>query len=96
MKNYLRRLGLPRYAEPPVVEAALERALSGAQDNRSLKDAKAVLSDPLTRTYYERTHLQYDAISTALACLDSPEAQNTHRWKERLAPFAPEDFESLT
>jgi len=96
MKNYLGRLGLPRKAETQLVEAALERALGGAHDTRNLNDAKAVLSDSLTRTYYERTHLQYDAICAALSCLDSPEAQNTHRWKERLVQFDPADTEPLT
>lgn len=95
MKNYLGRLGLMRKASQPEISAALERAMQETSDLQSVVDAETVLSEKVTRTYYERTHLQYEAICASLSCLENPIAKDTHRWTERLVEFEVVDEEPL-
>lgn len=87
MRNYLQRLSLGRKAGTVEIQDAIENAMNETNDLESLKDADIVLSDKLTRTYYERTHVQYEAINAALSCLDAELATDTHRWPERLVEF---------
>ncbi len=97
MKNYLGRLGLPRKTPREALSDALENSLNNTSDVQSLVDAQVILEDATTRTHYERTHLQYEAMSAALHCLKSPEATDSHRWPERLVEFEldPEDSVDL-
>ncbi len=95
MKNYLGRLGINRKASESTLRGAIEQAISDTVNIESLKNADSVLSDKATRTYYERTHLQYEAICASLACLNAPQAQDTHRWTERLVEFETEKDETL-
>ena len=90
MKNYLGRLGINRKASESTLRGAIEQAISNTVNVESLKNADAVLSNAATRTYYERTHLQYEAIYASLASLNAPQAQDTHRWTERLVEFETE------
>lgn len=87
MKNYLGRLGLNRKASQSELSAALEKAMHETGDLPSMVDAETVLSEKVTRTYYERTHLQYEAIHASLSALKDPVAKDTHRWTERLVEF---------
>ncbi|MEE9321107.1 MAG: hypothetical protein V3U76_11720 [Granulosicoccus sp.] len=92
MKNYLKRLAIPRHADPVVLNLALENALNdGDQD----PDAISVLTDPLFRTHFERVHLQYLAMGVAIDTLKHSEARDTHRWTDRLVEFNSDDEESL-
>lgn len=95
MKNYLGRLGILRKAAQPDIETAIQAVMKETTDIQSIADADTVLSNKVTRTYYERTHLQYEAISAALDCLNSPIATNTHRWTDRLVEFDTELDEPL-
>lgn len=87
MKNYLGRLGLPRKSPSAQLRVAMGNALDNTSDIESLVDAQVILEDATMRTHYERTHLQYEAINAALHCLQSPEATDSYRWKERLVEF---------
>ena len=69
MKNYLGRLGLPRKASPGEIAAAIAEAMDTTSDIQSIRDAETILSEKVMRAYYERAHLQYEAISTSLDCL---------------------------
>jgi len=89
MRNYLRRLGLPRKASLSEIEAAVQLTMEDTSDFQSVSDAEHVLSDKVIRTYYERTHVQYDAIAAAIHCLDSPIAQDTQQWRDRVVEFEP-------
>ena len=95
MKNYLGRLGLNRKASQPELLAALEIAMHETGDLPSMVDAETVLSEKVTRTYYERTHLQYEAIYASLSSLKNPVAKDTHRWAERLVEFETTEDHSL-
>lgn len=87
MKNYLARLALPRKSSESVIMHAIAQAKDNASDNQSVRDAEAILSDKVKRAYYERTHLQYEAISAAIDCLKAPGARDAHQWSERVAEF---------
>ncbi|MCK5924231.1 MAG: hypothetical protein KAG66_25070 [Methylococcales bacterium] len=89
MKNYLKRLNIPRHADSSVLNLALESAV-GNDD----ADVVFVLGNPLFRTHFERVHLQYLAMGAALDTLKHPGARDTHRWTDRLVEFKP-DKESL-
>lgn len=95
MRNYLGRLSLTRKASQADVETAIEMALRETHDTQTLHDAEIVLCERVKRTYYERTHLQYEAISAALKCLQSPGAKDTHRWTDRLVEFEPPEEDDL-
>ena len=96
MKNYLARLGLPRRSPENELRAALDSQLHEEQNEISAQDAEAVLGSKVTRAYYERAHLQYEAISAALDCLNNAGAGDTHRWAERLIEFDVEPEDSLS
>ena len=87
MKNHLRRIGLPRKATEAQITDAIADAMNDGGDSRSLIDAESVLTKKTTRAYYERTHLQYEAINAALDCLNAPIAVDSHSWRERLYEF---------
>lgn len=89
MKNYLMRYGITRDTDEDQIAEALLRAGQDAIDMQSIKDAEVVLKNKVTRTYYERTHLQYEAISASLSCLQPPMARDTHRWQDRVIEFEP-------
>ena len=89
MKNYLARLALPRKSSESAITDAIEVAMENTGDIQSVRDAQDILSDKVKRTYYERTHLQYEAISAAIDCLEAPGARDTHHWPERIAEFDP-------
>ncbi|ASJ76383.1 hypothetical protein [Granulosicoccus antarcticus] len=94
MKNYLARLGLPRKATGPQITDAIAEAMDYTSDTQSVLDAETILTEKVTRAYYERTHLQYEAISAALDCLLTPGALDSHRWAARTVEFdtsVPED-----
>ena len=91
MRNYLRRLNLDRKASPSEVQTAVQSTMQDTTDFQSLADAENVLSDKLIRTYYERTYTQYEAITAAIGCLDSVEAQDTQQWRDRIVEFEPID-----
>ena len=96
MKNYLGMLSLTRKSSQEQVETALHQALKEMPDTQTISDAGKVLTDPVMRIYYERTHLQYEAIGAALKCLQAPGAIDTHRWTERLVEFdTDEDDDAL-
>jgi hypothetical protein len=97
VKNYLGRLGLTRKAPREALSDALEKTLNNTSGVQPLIDAQVILEDATMRMHYERTHLQYEAISAALHCLKSPEATDSHRWSERLVEFEldPEDSVDL-
>jgi hypothetical protein len=95
MKNYLSRLGLPRKAAISEITHAISEAMKQTDDVQSLNDAELILSEKVTRTYYERAHLQYEAINAALECLDAADAVDTHRWAERLVEFDQEQADPL-
>lgn len=87
MKNFLARLGLPRKASEAQITDALADALHGSADEQSLLDAETILSERVSRAYYERTHLQYAAIHASLDCLKATDAVDSHQWRERLVEF---------
>jgi hypothetical protein len=89
MRNYLRRLDLPRKAAIPEIQAAVQSSMEDTTDFQSLADAENVLSDNVIRTYYERTYTQYEAIAAAIDCLDSPIAVDTQQWRDRIVEFEP-------
>ena len=91
MKNYLSMLSLMRKSSQKDVEDALEQAMRETLHAQAVTDAEMVLTDPVMRSYYERTHLQYEAIAAALKCLEYPNAQDTHRWTDRLVEFDTEE-----
>jgi len=91
MRNYLRRLNLRRKASQPEIESAIEASMEDTNDFQSVADAESILGDKACRIYYERTHLQYEAIAAAIACLDSPIAKNTQQWEDRIVEFEPFD-----
>jgi hypothetical protein len=89
MRNYLRRLDLPPKASLPEIQTAIQSAMEETTDFQSLADAEDVLSDNVIRTYYERTCTQYEAISAAIDCLDSPAAVDSQQWRDRIVEFKP-------
>ena len=91
MRNYLRRLDLHRKASLAEIEAAVQTSMEDTTDVQSVADAEHVLGDKIIRTYYERTHLQYEAIAAAIECLDSPIANDTQEWAARVVEFEDED-----
>lgn len=95
MKNYLSRLGLPRKATEAQITDAIADALLEANDQQSVLDAETILTERVTRAYYERTHLQYAAINAALDCLNGPDAVDSHQWRKRLVEFNTEAEQNL-
>lgn len=89
MRNYLRRLDLPRKASLPEIQTAIQSSMEDTTDFQSLTDAESVLSDNLIRTYYERTYTQYEAITAAIECLDSSVAVDSQQWRDRIVEFEP-------
>ena len=89
MRNYLRRLDLPRRASPAEIQSAVQSSMEDTTDFQSLSDAENVLSDKVIRTYYERTYTQYEAIAAAIGCLESPTAVDTQQWRDRIVEFEP-------
>lgn len=87
MKNYLARLGLPRKAMGPDITDAIAEAMNYTGDTQSILDAEAILTEKVTRAYYERTHLQYEAINAAIDCLQASGAKDSHRWDARVVEF---------
>jgi len=93
MRNYLRRLDLPRTATLSEIQTAVQSSMEDTTDFQSLNDTEYVLTDNIRRTYYERTYTQYEAISAAIDCLDSPNALDTQQWRDRVVEFEPlEDY----
>ena len=96
MKNYLARLALPRKSTESDIADAIAKAMDNTSDIQSVLDAENILSEKVKRTYYERTHLQYEAISAAIDCLKAPGALDSHHWSERVVEFdAHESDDSL-
>lgn len=87
MKNLLARLALPRKASEAMITDSIADALNDGGEQQSVLDAEAILTERVTRVYYERTHLQYDAIYAALDCLDAPDAVDSHQWRRRVVEF---------
>ncbi len=87
MKNYLARLALARKSTESDIADAIAKAMNNTSDIQSVLDAENILSEKVKRTYYERTHLQYEAISAAIDCLKAPGAQDSHHWLERVVEF---------
>jgi len=87
MRNFLRRLGLPRKASASEIEAAVRLSMDDTSDLQSISDAEHILSDKVIRTYYERTHIQYEAIAASIHCLNSPIAIDTQQWRDRVVEF---------
>lgn len=87
MKNLLWRLGLPRKSAEASITDAIDEAMRDGGDRQSAIDAEEILLDRVKRAYYERTHLQYDAIHAAIACLDDPSAVDSHQWRRRVVEF---------
>lgn len=90
MRNLLKRLGLTRKATDAQITDAIADAMYDTGDRQPILDAESVLTTKVTRAYYERTHLQYEAIQASLDCLNSPIAVDSHHWRERLEEFEPE------
>ena len=93
MRNYIRRLDLTRKAHSTEIEAAIKASMEDTLDVQSVADAESILGDSIVRTYYERTHLQYEAIAAAIDCLDSPIAKDTQEWGARVVEFENEDLD---
>lgn len=93
MRNYLRRLDLPRKASASEIEAAVQSSMEDTTDVQSVADAESILGDTIIRTYYERTHLQYEAIAAAIDCLASPIAKDTQEWGARVVEFEDDELE---
>lgn len=93
MRNYLRRLDLPRKASTSEIEAAVQSSMEDTTDVQSVADAESILGDTIIRTYYERTHLQYEAIAAAIDCLESPIAKDTQEWGARVVEFEDDGLE---
>jgi len=89
MRNYLRRLDLPRKASLAEIQNAVQSTMEDTTDFQSLADAENILSDKIIRTYYERTFTQYEAITAAIDCLDSSTAVNSQQWHDRIVEFEP-------
>lgn len=89
MRNYLRRLELSRKATASEIQTAVQSSMEDTTDFQSLADAEYVLGDRVIRTYYERTHTQYEAISAAIDCLDSSVAVDSQQWRDRIVEFEP-------
>lgn len=87
MKNFLGRLGLARKSTESEIAKAITEAMNDTSDIQSVLDAEVILSEKVKRVYYERTHLQYVAISAAIDCLKAPDALDTHHWSERVVEF---------
>lgn len=97
MKNYLARLGLPRKATQADIVDAIADEKEHALDTQSLHDAESILTDKVMKAYYERVHLQYEAIAESVECLQTRGAVDTHRWVDRTAEFEPvSDDEQLS
>lgn len=94
MKNYYLRFGLSADAHTNDVDHTLSARRDETADTLSLTEGQSVLMDPLTRTHYNRLHLQYQAMAAATACLEHADARNTHRWLERFVEY-PMDEETL-
>ena len=90
MKNLLSRIGLPRRATEAQITDAIADALNDDGDRQSAIDAESVLTKKTSRAYYERTHLQYEAIAAAVDCLNAPMAVDSHQWRDRLKEFETE------
>ena len=89
MRNYLRRLDLPRKASMSEIQEAVQSTMEDTTDFQSLADAENVLGDKVIRTYYERTYTQYEAITAAIGCLDSSVAVDSQQWRDRIVEFEP-------
>ncbi|NND91299.1 MAG: hypothetical protein HKN42_10580 [Granulosicoccus sp.] len=90
MRNYMARLGLNRRAPQKEIRQAIADAMAGTGELHIIRDADSVLSVTVTRAYYERVHLQFDAIHAALPCLGRPGSVDTHHWMDRVVEFATE------
>jgi hypothetical protein len=89
MRNYLRRLDLPRKASMSEIQEAVQSTMEDTTDFQSLADAENVLGDKVISTYYERTYTQYEAITAAIGCLDSSVAVDSQQWRDRIVEFEP-------
>ena len=87
MKNYLARLNLPRKSTESEIADAIAKAMDNTSDTQSILDAEKILTEKVKRAYYERTHLQYEAINAAIDCLKAPGALDSHHWAERVIEF---------
>lgn len=94
MKNYYARFRLSADADADVIDQSLSVRRDETADSLSVTEGQSVLMDPLTRTHYNRLHLQYQAMAAATACLEHSDARNTHRWLERMVEY-PIDDETL-
>ena len=95
MKNYYARFELSADTEADEIEQTLSAAHHDeTMDTLSVTESQSVLMDPLTRTHYNRLHLQYQAMAAAVECLEHEDARNTHRWPERFVEY-PVDQETL-
>ena len=89
MRNYLRRLDLPRKASASEIQSAVQLSMEDTTDFQSLADAENILNDNVIRTYYERTYTQYEAIAAAIECLESSDAVDSQQWRDRIVEFEP-------
>jgi len=89
MRNYFKALGLDTTATKETLEAAMGSGQQTAKelDPRHRADAIAVLSAEERRDTYASTTELFETLRGAISCLDEPEAQDGHRWKDRLSEF---------
>jgi len=92
MKNLLAVLGLRHGATEQDIHSALDEAppMEPALED----DMHAVLLTDAWRAQYERVHMQYEAMATALAGLSPDSFMDTHQWEQRVVEFEV-DAESL-
>ena len=95
MKNYYARFDLSADTDADDIENTLTAAHHDeTTDTLSIAESQSILMDPLTRTHYDRLHLQYQAMAAAVGCLAHDDARDTHRWPERFVEY-PVDEDTL-
>ncbi|MBX2883207.1 MAG: hypothetical protein KTR32_24860 [Granulosicoccus sp.] len=94
MRNYFTRLGVSPDTSEEELLSALEKPdikLSG----KGLEDAKAVLEDKVMLRMYQKAFLQYEAMRTAIDCIESSPGLDTNHWQARLSNFDSEPEEPI-
>lgn len=91
MKNHYARTGLQPDTDAVRIDAALDGVVGDDERHEDLEAARSVLADPERAIHYRRAHLHYRAMAEAVDTLDDPIAIDSHRWRERLVEFLPDE-----
>lgn len=88
MKNLFGRIGVAP-DDDEAIDRAIESVASRPEDlsAESFGELRSLLANPERRAHLRRLHMQYRAIAASLDALDLDNAQDTHRWRERVIEF---------